>query len=209
MPSTRLSDGEEGRASSFGETEPYDAVILDLGLPKDRRRQRAQCLAALRKKVMPGDPSSPPATAGATRCRASMPAPTTTSPSRSTWKSCSRGVRAAFCAAPPATPLPRIACGPVALDTRAGRVLVNDMPVKLTSHEYRLMAYLMHHKGRVVSRTELTEHMYDQDFDRDSNTIEVFVGRLPQEARRRYHPDGEGGWVTFWRRSEVWFGACC
>jgi two-component system OmpR family response regulator len=50
--------------------------------------------------------------------------------------------------------------------------------VKLTSLEYRLLAYLGHHKGRVVSRTELVEHLYDQDFDRDSNTIEVFVGRL-------------------------------
>ena len=52
------------------------------------------------------------------------------------------------------------------------------MPIKLTSHEFRLLAYLMHHKGEVVSRTELVEHLYDQDFDRDSNTIEVFVGRL-------------------------------
>jgi len=69
-------------------------------------------------------------------------------------------------------------CGPVILDARAGRVLVDGNPVKLTSHEYRLLAYLMHHMGRVVSRTELVEHLYDQDFDRDSNTIEVFVGRL-------------------------------
>jgi two-component system OmpR family response regulator len=69
-------------------------------------------------------------------------------------------------------------CGPVRLDTRAGRVAVNGIPVKLTSHEFRLLAYLMHHTGRVVSRTELVEHLYDQDFDRDSNTIEVFVGRI-------------------------------
>ena len=64
------------------------------------------------------------------------------------------------------------------LDTRAGRVLVDGAPVKLTSHEYRLLPYLMHHAGRVVSRTEIVEHLYDQDFDRDSNTIEVFIGRL-------------------------------
>jgi two-component system, OmpR family, response regulator len=51
-------------------------------------------------------------------------------------------------------------------------------PVKLTSHEYRLLSYLMHHAGRIVSRSEIIEHLYDQDFDRDSNTIEVFVGRL-------------------------------
>lgn len=71
-----------------------------------------------------------------------------------------------------------LVCGPVCLDTRASRVVVDGNPVKLTSHEYRLLAYLMHHQGRVVSRTELVEHLYDQDFDRDSNTIEVFVGRL-------------------------------
>ena len=71
-----------------------------------------------------------------------------------------------------------IACGPVKLDTRSGRVAVDGNPVKLTSHEYRLLSYLMHHTGRIVSRGELTEHLYDQDFDRDSNTIEVFIGRL-------------------------------
>src|SRR5665213_2962134 len=64
------------------------------------------------------------------------------------------------------------------LDSRAGKVTVDGNPVKLTSHEYRVLEYLMHHRDRVVSRTELIEHLYDQDFDRDSNTIEVFVGRL-------------------------------
>jgi two-component system OmpR family response regulator len=57
-------------------------------------------------------------------------------------------------------------------------VTCDGEPIKLTSHEFRLLAYLMHHRGRVVSRTELVEHLYDQDFDRDSNTIEVFIGRL-------------------------------
>jgi two-component system, OmpR family, response regulator len=71
-----------------------------------------------------------------------------------------------------------ITCGPVTLDTKGARVLVNGMGIKLTSLEYRLLEYLMHHKGKVVSRTELVEHLYDQDFDRDSNTVEVFVGRL-------------------------------
>ncbi|MFM8860745.1 MAG: response regulator transcription factor, partial [Methylocystis sp.] len=71
-----------------------------------------------------------------------------------------------------------LVCGPVRLDTKAGRVIVDGMSIKLTSHEYRLLAYLMHHTGRIVSRTEIIEHLYDQDFDRDSNTIEVFVGRL-------------------------------
>jgi two-component system OmpR family response regulator len=69
-------------------------------------------------------------------------------------------------------------CGPVHLDTRAGRVSVDGKPVKLTSHEYRLLYYLMHHTGRIVPRNEIVEHLYEQDFDRDSNTVEVFVGRL-------------------------------
>ncbi|HCX69273.1 MAG TPA: DNA-binding response regulator, partial [Rhodobiaceae bacterium] len=69
-------------------------------------------------------------------------------------------------------------CGPVRVDTKSSRVTVNGRAIKLTSLEYRLLAYLIHHQDRVVSRTELVEHLYDQDFDRDSNTIEVFVGRL-------------------------------
>ena len=68
--------------------------------------------------------------------------------------------------------------GPVRLDARAGRVTVDGQPIKLTSHEYRLLSYLMHHAGRIISRTEIVEHLYEQDFDRDSNTIEVFIGRL-------------------------------
>ncbi|MDT3669685.1 MAG: response regulator transcription factor [Aromatoleum sp.] len=71
-----------------------------------------------------------------------------------------------------------LVCGPMVLDTRAGRVTVDGQAVSLTSHELRVLAYLMHHKGEVVSRSELTEHIYAQDFDRDSNTIEVFIGRL-------------------------------
>jgi len=64
------------------------------------------------------------------------------------------------------------------LGLRAARAFVNGSPIKLTSHEFRLISYMATHKGRVISRTELVEHIYDQDFDRDSNTIEVFVGRL-------------------------------
>ena len=71
-----------------------------------------------------------------------------------------------------------LVCGPVVLDTRAGRVSLNGQPVSLTSHEFRVLAYLMHHQGEVVSRTVLNEHIYAQDYDRDSNTIEVFIGRL-------------------------------
>jgi two-component system, OmpR family, response regulator len=73
---------------------------------------------------------------------------------------------------------PLLHCGAITLDTRSSRVTVDGQPVTLTTHEYQLLAYLMHRPGSVVSRTELTEHLYAQDFDRDSNTIEVFVGRL-------------------------------
>jgi two-component system OmpR family response regulator len=69
-------------------------------------------------------------------------------------------------------------CGALALDTRSGRVTLAGLPVTLTSHEHKVLDYLMHRPGAVVSRTELTEHIYAQDVDRDSNTIEVFVGRL-------------------------------
>ena len=66
--------------------------------------------------------------------------------------------------------------------TRSNRVSIDGNPIKLTSHEYRLLSYLLHHQGRVISRTELVEHLYDQDFDRDSNTIEVFIGRVRKKV---------------------------
>lgn len=69
-------------------------------------------------------------------------------------------------------------CGEVTLDPRSARVTVAGAAVKLTSHEFRVLAYLMHQRDRVVSQTELTEHIYAQDFDRDSNTVEVFIARL-------------------------------
>jgi two-component system OmpR family response regulator len=166
-------DGEEGLY--LGETEPYDAVILDLGLPK------VDGVAVLQ---------------GWRRAGKAMPVLILTA--RDRWSDKVAGfdagaddyvvkpfhveellarVRALLRrAAGHATA--ELICGPVRLDTRASRVVVDGNPVKLTSHEYRLLAYLMHHQGRVVSRTELVEHLYDQDFDRDSNTIEVFVGRL-------------------------------
>jgi two-component system OmpR family response regulator len=166
-------DGEEGLY--LGETEPYDAVILDLGLPK------VDGVTVLQ---------------GWRRAEKTMPVLILTA--RDRWSDKVSGfdagaddyvvkpfhieellarVRALLRrAAGHATS--ELTCGPVRLDTRASRVVVDGNPIKLTSHEYRLLAYLMHHQGRVVSRTELVEHLYDQDFDRDSNTIEVFVGRL-------------------------------
>ena len=71
-----------------------------------------------------------------------------------------------------------LVCGPVTLDTRNNRVTVEGRALTLTSHEYRVLAYLMHHADEVVSRSDLVEHIYAQDFDRDSNTVEVFIGRL-------------------------------
>jgi two-component system OmpR family response regulator len=73
---------------------------------------------------------------------------------------------------------PELRRGPITLDTRTAAVAVDGVAVKLTSHEFRVLSYLMHHAGRVVSRAELTEHIYAQDFERDSNTVEVFVARL-------------------------------
>jgi two-component system OmpR family response regulator len=169
----KAQDGEEGHF--LGETEPYDAVILDLGLP---RMDGIAVLQAWR--------------------RAGKTMPVLILTARDRWSDKVQGfdagaddyvakpfhmeeilarVRALLRrAAGHATS--ELTCGPVRLDTRAGRVTVDGNAVKLTSHEYRLMAYLMHHCGRVVSRGEIVEHLYDQDFDRDSNTIEVFVGRL-------------------------------
>ena len=73
---------------------------------------------------------------------------------------------------------PELRSGNVVLDPRVSRVTLDGMPVKLTSHEFRVLSYLMHHRGRVVSQGELTEHIYSQGFDRDSNTVEVFIARL-------------------------------
>ncbi|HIG79889.1 MAG TPA: response regulator transcription factor [Cycloclasticus sp.] len=72
----------------------------------------------------------------------------------------------------------QLVCGPITLDTNAQQVRVDETPIQLTAYEYKMLEYMMMHSGRVISKTEITEHIYDQDFDRDSNVIEVFVGRL-------------------------------
>ena len=71
-----------------------------------------------------------------------------------------------------------VRCGVVVLDARAARATVNGAPVHLTAHEFRVLSYLMHHRGRVVSQSELLDHIYARDDDRDSNTVEVFIARL-------------------------------
>ena len=166
-------DGEEGHF--LGDTEPYDAVILDLGLPeKDGVSVLKDWRAAGRD----------------------MPVLILTA--RDRWSDKVAGFDAGaddYVAKPfhMAELLARlrallrrasghasseITCGPLLLDTTGARVLKDGIPLKLTPMEYRLLAYMMHHQGEVISRTQLTEHLYDQDFDRDSNTIEVMVGRV-------------------------------
>jgi two-component system response regulator PhoP len=78
-----------------------------------------------------------------------------------------------------------ISCGPITLNTTTQAVTVDGQAVELTAYEYKVLEYLMLHTGQVVSKSDLTDHLYEQDFDRDSNVIEVFVGRL----RRKLDPD--------------------
>jgi two-component system response regulator PhoP len=82
---------------------------------------------------------------------------------------------------------PQLKCGAVVLDTRAQTVQVRGVPVELTSFEYRILEHLMLRAGEVISKAELTERLYDQDFERDSNVIEVLIGRL----RRKLDPADE------------------
>ena len=169
----KATDGEEGHY--LGDTEPYDAVILDLGLPKmdgirileqwrrDEKRMPVLILTARdrwNEKVAGMDAGADdyvvkPFNMEELLARVRALLRRTTGHAKS-----------------------EIECGPLRLDTKMARVTYEGVPIKLTSHEYRLLAYLLHHRGRVVSRTELVEHLYEQDFDRDSNTIEVFIGRL-------------------------------
>jgi two-component system OmpR family response regulator len=166
-------DGEE--AEFRGATESFDAVVLDLGLPK------LDGLSVLRRWRKAGR---------------TMPVLILTA--RAGWNEKVEGIDAGaddYLAKPfhmeellarlrglirrsAGIASAELACGPIRLDTRSGRVDVGGTPVTLTAHEYRTLAYLMHRPGTVVSRAELTEHLYAQDFDRDSNTIEVFVARL-------------------------------
>ena len=81
----------------------------------------------------------------------------------------------------------KLRCGPVVLDTAAKTALVHDEPIELTAFEYKVLEHLMLHTGRVVSKTELSEHLYEDETDRDSNVLEVIVGRL----RKKLDPDRE------------------
>jgi two-component system OmpR family response regulator len=166
-------DGEEGLF--LGESEPYDAVVLDLGLPK------LDGLSVLRS------------------WRAAQHAmPVLILTARGSWTDKVEGLNAGaddYLAKPFAMAelvarlhalirrahghaQPEIACGPLRIDTAAQTVTLEGVPVRLTAMEFRLLECLAHHLGQPVSKTQLTEHLYNQDFDRDSNTLEVIVGRL-------------------------------
>ena len=168
-------------ALHLGSVEPYDAIVLDLGLPV------LDGLSVLRRWDAAG-----------------LATPVLILTARDLWHEKVAGIDAGaddYLAKPfhmeellarlralirraQGLASAVLTCGPITLDTRSGRVTRDGAPVPLTSHEFKLLAYLMHRPGTVVSRTELTEHLYAQDFERDSNTIEVFVGRL----RRKLPP---------------------
>jgi len=167
------ADGEEGHF--LGDTEPYDAVVLDLGLPL------IDGVSVLQKWRSDGKTF-----------------PVIILTARDQWSEKVAGFDAgaddyltkpfhteellarlrALVRRAAGHSTDTIEVGDLLVDNRAARAFVDGSPIKLTSHEFRLISYLAMHRGRVISRTELVEHIYDQDFDRDSNTIEVFVGRL-------------------------------
>jgi two-component system, OmpR family, response regulator len=166
-------DGE--RADFLVETEQYDAIILDLGLPK------IDGLTLLKRWREHG-----------------VVMPVLVLTARSSWHEKVQGIDGGaddYVAKPfqmeevlarlralirraTGRLQTELRCGSVALDPRLARVTRDGLPIRLTSHEFRVLSYLMHHSGRVVSQSELTEHIYSQGFDRDSNTVEVFIARL-------------------------------
>lgn len=166
-------DGEEGYF--LGDTEPYDMVILDLGLPKMdglsileewRRAERNMPVIILTARDRWSDKVAGMDAGADDYLAKPFHMEELLARVRAKVRRASGHAKS------------EIECGGVRLDTKTARVTYDGQPIKLTSHEFRLLSYLMHHTGRVVSRTELVEHLYEQDFDRDSNTIEVFIGRL-------------------------------
>lgn len=171
-----VDEADNGIDAHFmGDTEPFDAVVLDLGLPA------LDGLSVLKRWRSAGR---------------TMPVLILTA--RDNWHEKVAGIDAgaddyltkpfhteellarlrALIRRANGLASPVLSCGDLVLDTRSARVTWQGCPVTLTSHEHRVLEYLMHRPGSVVSRTEITEHIYAQDFDRDSNTIEVFIVRL-------------------------------
>ena len=166
-------DGEQ--ADILASTENYDAIVLDLGLPK------IDGLSLLRRWRTSG-----------------MSAPVLILTARGSWHEKVEGIDGGaddYVAKPfrieevlariralirraSGNVQAELRCGQLVLESRTARVLMGGVPIKLTSHEFRVLSYLMHHSGRIVSRTELVEHIYALDLDRDSNTVEVFIARL-------------------------------
>lgn len=162
-------------AEHLGMVEPYAAIVLDIGLPQ---RDGLAVLASWRRQ--------------------GMDRPVLLLTARASWQEKVRGIDAGaddYLAKPfqmeelvsrlralirrsAGLASAVLQQGTVALDTRACTLAVAGRPVALTGHEYRVLAYLMHHRGRTVERLELLEHVYSQDADRDSNTLDVFVARL-------------------------------
>jgi len=172
-------DGE--RADLLGHDENYDAVVLDLGLPKidgltllRRWREAGQTMPVLvltargswHEKVLGIDSGADDYMSKPFRMEELL------ARLRALIRRSSGQIN------------PELRCGPIVLDPRAGKVTLDGAEVRLTSHEFRVLSYLMHHRERVVSQGELTEHIYSQSFDRDSNTVEVFIARL----RRKLGP---------------------
>jgi two-component system OmpR family response regulator len=167
------ADGERGEF--LGQTESYDAVILDLGLP------RLDGLSVLRRWRDAG-----------------LATPVLILTARGSWHERVQGIDAgaddylvkpfrmeellarirALIRRSSGQFRPALTAGAIRLDPRSAQVTRDGVPVKLTGHEFRVLSYLMHQHGRVVSQVELTDHIYAQDADRDSNTVEVFVARL-------------------------------
>ena len=175
----RAGDGE--RADFLAQTESYDAIVLDLGLPK------VDGLTLLRRWREAG-----------------IAAPVLILTARGSWHEKVQGIDVgaddyvskpfqleellarlrALIRRATGQLTPELRHGGVALDPKLARVSVDGIPVKLTSQEFRVLSYLMHHRGRVVSQGELTEHIYSHDAERGSNTVEVFIARL----RRKLGP---------------------
>ncbi len=175
------SDGEEGLY--LGKEYPFDLAVIDLGLPK---LSGIELIQKLRK------------------CGHSWPILILTA--RGNWQDKVEGLEAgaddyvvkpfhieellarinALLRRAAGHPSPVLKYGPLELNTSNQTVTMHDADINLTSYEYRVLEYLLVHRGEVVSKTTLTEHIYDQDFDRDSNVLEVFIGRL----RRKLDKDG-------------------